>query len=68
MCSRGVLVHCSGRLGAAAAVPAAEVLCGDGVFTKRAFEQGKAAHHFDGVISHIFDCSPLIPADSELKL
>jgi hypothetical protein len=68
MCSRGVLVHCLGRLGAAAAVLAAELQCGDGVFTKRALEGDKAVHHFDGVMSHSFNCSLLSRYDSEPKL
>jgi hypothetical protein len=54
MGSGGVLVHRSGCLGAAAAVLAAEFLCGDGVFTKGAFESGESAHRFDGVMSHSF--------------
>jgi len=54
MLSRGVLIHCLGRLGAAVAVLAAELLCGDGVLAERALEQAKAVHHFDGVMSHIF--------------
>jgi hypothetical protein len=44
MCSRGVLVHCPSRLGAA--VAAAEMPCGEGVFTKLALERAKAVHHF----------------------
>jgi len=54
MLSRGVLIHCLRRLGAAVAVLAAELLCGDGVFAKRALEQAKPVHHFDGVMSHTF--------------
>jgi hypothetical protein len=38
MHSRGVLVHCPCRLGAAVSVLAAEVPCGHGVFTKWALE------------------------------
>jgi hypothetical protein len=68
MCSRGVHVHCPSRLGAAAAVLAAELPCGDGVFTKWALEPGKAVHHFDSVMSHSFNCSCLSRYDSELKL
>ena len=34
MCSRGVLVHCPSGLRAAVTILAAELLCGDGVFTK----------------------------------
>ena len=56
MCSRGMLVHCPSRLGAAATVLTAELLCGDGVFTKWALEYGKAVHHLDGVMSHSFNC------------
>lgn len=52
MRSRGVLVHGPGCLGAAAAVLAAKLLCGHGVFTKGALERGKSVHRFDGVISH----------------
>jgi hypothetical protein len=54
MGSGGVLVHRSGRLGAAAAVLAAEFLCGDGVFAKGALERGKSVHRLDGVMSHGF--------------
>jgi hypothetical protein len=68
MCSRGVLVHCPSRLGAAVAVLAAELPSGDGVFTKWALERAKAVHHFDGVMSHSFNCSSLSRYDSELKL
>ena len=68
MCHPGVLVHRLGRLGAAVAVLAAELLCGDGVFTKRTLERAKAAHHFDGVVSHSFKYSRLFRYDSELKL
>jgi hypothetical protein len=68
MCSRGVRVHCPSRLGAAAAVLAAELPCGDGVFTKWTLERTKAIHHFDGVISHSFKCSRLPGDGSELKL
>lgn len=68
MCSRSVLVHCLSRLGAAIAVLAAELLCGDGVFTKWTLERAKPVHHFDGVMSHSFKCSRLFRYDSELKL
>jgi hypothetical protein len=68
MCYRGVLVHCPSRLGAAVAVQAAELLCGDGVFTKRTLEPAKAVHHCDGVVSHSFKYSLLSWYDSELKL
>ena len=68
MCSRGVLVHCPSRLGAAAAVLAAELPCGDRVLTKWALEPGKAVHHFDSVMSHSLNCSCLSRYDSELKL
>lgn len=54
MRSRGVLIHRLRRLGAAVAVLAAELLCGDGVLAKRALEEAKAVHHFDGVMSHTF--------------
>jgi hypothetical protein len=68
MCSRSVLVHRLSRLGAAAAVLAAELLCSDGVFTKRALERRKAIHRFDGVMSHSLNCRRLSKYDSELKL
>jgi hypothetical protein len=68
MCSRGVLVHCPSRLGAAVAVEAIELPCGDGVFTEGALERAKAVHHFDGAISHSFNSSPLSQCVSELKL
>jgi hypothetical protein len=57
MYSFGVLVHCPGRLRAAVSVFAAELPRGDGVFTERALEQRKTVHHFDGVMSHICNCS-----------
>ena len=56
MCSRGVLVHRPSRLGAAVAILAAEIPCGDEVFAKSALERAKAAHHLDGVMSHSFNC------------
>jgi hypothetical protein len=52
MCSRGVIVHYSSRLGAAVAVLSAELPRGDGVFTEWTLELAKAVHHFDGVMSH----------------
>jgi hypothetical protein len=67
MGSRGVLVHRPSRLGAAVAIQAAEIPCGDGVFTKSALEDAKAVHHFDGVMSHSLDCSCLFRNDPELK-
>jgi hypothetical protein len=57
MGSRNVLVDCLSRLGAAAAVLTAELQGGDGVFTVLARECGQAAHCFDGVMSHSFNCS-----------
>jgi len=54
VCRGCVLIHHSGRLGAAAAVLAAELLGGDGVFTKGALESGESAHRLDGVMSHSF--------------
>ena len=54
MFCRGVLVHCPSRLGATVTVLAAELLRGDGMFTKRTLEPAKTVHHFDGVISHSF--------------
>ena len=62
MCGPSVLVHCLGRLGAAAAVLSAELLRGDGVLTKRALECGTAIHRFDGVMSHSLNCRRLSPA------
>jgi hypothetical protein len=67
MCGRGVLVHCPGRLGAAATVPAAELPRCDGVLAKWALERGKAVHYFDGVMSHTFNCSCFSQDDSEPK-
>jgi hypothetical protein len=67
MCSRGVLVHCPSRLGATVAVQAAEIPCGEGVFTKWACEHAKAVHHFDGVMSHSFNCRPSYLYDSARK-
>jgi hypothetical protein len=43
-------------LGAAVAVQAAEIPCGEGVFAKLALERAEAVHHFDGVMSHSFNC------------
>jgi hypothetical protein len=63
-----VLVHCPSRLGTTAAVLAAKLLRGDGVFAKWAFERRKTVYHFDGVISHSFKGSRLSGYDSELKL
>jgi hypothetical protein len=68
MYSRSVLVHCLGRLGAAAAVLAAELLCGDRVFTKWASERRKTIHRFDGVMSHSLNCRRSSRHDSKLKL
>jgi 3-oxoacyl-ACP reductase-like protein len=67
MFSRGVLVHCPSRLGAAVAVQAAEMPCGDRVFTKSACEHAKAAHQPDGVMSHNFNCRLSSLGNSELK-
>ena len=67
MCSRGMLVHCSSCLSAAATVLAAKIPCGDGVFTTLALERAKAVHHFDGVMSHSINCSPSSLYDPELK-
>ena len=52
MCSRGVLVHYSSRLGAATPVLVVEVPRGDGVSAKRTLELAKALHHRNGVMSH----------------
>ena len=68
MCKRGMLVHRSSRLGAAATVLAAEIPCGDGVFTEWAFEHGKAAHLFYDVMSHSFNYRRSSWTYSELKL
>jgi len=68
MFCRGVLVHCPSRLGATVTVLTAELLCGDGMFTKRTLERAKTFHHFDGVMSHSFKCSRLSWSDSEPKL
>jgi hypothetical protein len=64
----GVLVHCPSRLGATVTVLAAEVLCGDRMFTHWTLESAKTVHHFDGVISHSFKSSRLSRFDSEPKL
>jgi hypothetical protein len=68
MFCRGVLVHCPSRLDATVTILAAELLCGDGMFTKRTLERAKTVHHFDSVISHSFKCSRLSRSDSEPKL
>jgi hypothetical protein len=68
MCRRGMLVHCPSRLGAAVALQAAELLCGDGVFTNRTLEHAKAFRQCDGVVSHSFKYSLVSLYDSELKL
>jgi hypothetical protein len=41
----GVLIHCSSRLSPGVAILAAELLRGDGVFTKWTREGPKAVHH-----------------------
>jgi hypothetical protein len=64
----GVLVHCPGRLGAAAAVLDTELSCGDGVFANRALERHQAVHRLDGVMSHTPYCSPFPGYNSEPKL
>jgi hypothetical protein len=56
VCHLGVLVHCPSRLGSAPTVLSVELHCCDGMFAKRALELGEAAHHFDGVMSHSFNC------------
>jgi hypothetical protein len=68
MLCRGVLVHCPSRLGATVTVLAAELPCGDGMFTKRTLERAKTVHHFDGVISHSFKSSRLSCYHSETKV
>jgi hypothetical protein len=55
----GVLVHCPSCLGATVTVLAAELLCGDRMFTNWTLESAKTVHHFDGVISHSFKSSRL---------
>jgi hypothetical protein len=67
MSSRGVLVHCPGGLSAAVSVLAAEIPCGDGMFTKRALEHRKTVHRFDGVMSHAFNSIRLSEDASERK-
>src|SRR5580700_2919541 len=68
MLCRGVLVHCPSRLGATVTVRAAELPCGDRMFTNWTLERAKTVHHFDGVISHSFKSSRLSRNDSEPKL
>jgi len=68
VCCDGVLVHYSSRLRSAVAVLAAELLCGDRVPTKLAFEGGKAPRHCDRVMSHTFKCSCLSSYGSKPKL
>ena len=68
MFGRSVFVHCPSCLGAAAAVLAAEVPCGDGVLTMWAGEHRHATHYLDRVMSHIFKCSRLSEQGSEPKL
>ena len=57
MRNRCVLIHRPRRLGAAVAVLAAELQCGDGVFTAQARERGQIVGHRDRVMSHTFKCS-----------
>jgi hypothetical protein len=68
MLRRSVLVHCPSRLGATVTVLAAELPCGDRMFTNWTLESAKTVHHFDGVISHSFKSSRLSQHDSEPKL
>jgi len=63
-----MLIHGPSCLGAAAAVQAAEVVCGDGMSTMWTAERGQAVLHFDGVISHTFKCSRISEQGSEPKL
>jgi protein-tyrosine phosphatase len=65
MCGRGMLVHCPGGLGPAVTVLAAEIPCGNGVFTDWALEGAEAVHHFDRVMSHSFNYSRLSRYDFE---
>jgi hypothetical protein len=67
MFGRGVLVHGPSRLGAAVAVQAVEFPCGDRVSTESALEYAKTVHHFDGVMSHNFNCRLSSLSNSELK-
>ena len=56
MCSQGMVVHCPSCLGAAATLLAAELTCVDGVSTEWAFENRKAVHRDDRVMSQCFNC------------
>ena len=56
MGNRSMLVHCPCGLGPAATVLTAKLPRGDGVFTEWALEHGKTVNHFDGVMSHSFNC------------
>ena len=68
MFSYGVFVHYPGRLGTAAAVPAAELLRRDGVFAQLALEGARVLHDPNRVMSHSFKCSRSSKHDPELKL
>jgi hypothetical protein len=56
---RGVLIHGSGRLGAAVAIIAVERESADGMLAENAFERYAAVHLFGGVVSHVFIVVPL---------
>jgi hypothetical protein len=51
--SGGMIVHCPGSLGAAAAVLDAEFRCSNGVLANYTLEHAQTVHHLDRVMSHI---------------
>jgi hypothetical protein len=58
----GVVVHYSGSLGSAAAIPDAEFLGSDRMFAKYTFKRKASIYHFDGVMSH----SPSVVSESDI--
>jgi hypothetical protein len=67
MCSRGVLVHCLSRLGAATTVLAAKLPSRNRVFAECTLECAKAIHYFDRIMSHTFSVFAYLTHDSRLK-
>ena len=68
MCSRSVIVHRPSRLGSAAAVLAAELRCGNGVFAMLACERGHVVQRLNRVMSHSFKSSPPAPLRLRTKV
>lgn len=55
-----MLINDRGRLSAAIAIHAVEVKRGDAVLAESTLERRATVHRFGRVISHSFNCSPLL--------